>query len=355
MRVVIRADGDHEIGSGHVMRMLALADEVRARGGDVRMCAARLDASLAARVRARGVMLAQVAHAPGAPVDVQWTAALAKAATADWLVVDNYAFDAGSLPALRASGARVLWVDDRGVAADSGADLVLDQNFSARASMYPARPQAVTRMLLGPRFALVRDEFLAAVPPPGAVVAPRARRILVTMGGSDPVDATALVIDALTRVGDPALEVRVLIGPSNPRGAELAAACRDPRIVFATATDDMPAHLTWAEMCVAAAGSTLYELCLFGVPSLLVILADNQVPVATAAHDAGVARNLGWHHALRAEQLARVIDVCTTDRSWREETARRGRATVDGRGRARVVDMMEGRGATSTSPPPARL
>ncbi|KAF0169233.1 MAG: hypothetical protein FD161_4941 [Limisphaerales bacterium] len=60
---------------------------------------------------------------------------------------------------------------------------------------------------------------------------------------------------------------------------------------------------------MAAAGSTLYESCLFGVPSLLIILADNQVPIATAAHDAGVARNLGWHHALRVDHLARMIEA----------------------------------------------
>lgn len=350
MRVVIRADGDRDIGSGHVMRMLALADEVCARGGEARMCATRLDAALAARIRARGLLLAQAAHAPGSDADIEWTATCARAASADWLVIDNYAFDAAAVVGLRRAGARMLWVDDRGDAAQSGADLVLDQNFSARASLYPARAQGGLRPLIGPRFALVRDEFLAAVPPP-AVVAGRARRILVTMGGSDPVDATALVVDALTRTPDPALEARVLVGPLNPRGAELAAACRDSRVSFVTATDDVPALLSWAELCVAAAGTTLYELCLFGVPSLLIILADNQVPVATAAHDAGVARNLGWHHALRAEPLARAIEACTIDRGWREETSRRARATVDGRGRARVVDAMEGRGSASTRPP----
>jgi spore coat polysaccharide biosynthesis predicted glycosyltransferase SpsG len=220
---------------------------------------------------------------------------------------------------------------------------VLNQNLSATEGMYAHRADH-TQLLLGPRYALLRPEFLArgqARPAPAA----RANRVLVTLGGADPVNATARVAAALALSPDPALDARILIGPSNPRADELQAAYADSRLRFLRGSDDMPALMAWAELAVAAAGSTTYELCYLGVPSLLMVLADNQREVCEAAARHGAALSLGWHDALTVPELAARIEALRVDGSARQALSRTAQSVVDGHGAERILAAMQAAGS----------
>jgi UDP-2,4-diacetamido-2,4,6-trideoxy-beta-L-altropyranose hydrolase len=329
-RLVIRADADSQIGTGHVMRGLALAQAWREAGGEACFALACGGAAIEGRLREEGFAVVQIAAEAGSAAD----AAATRAIDASWVVVDGYHFAADYVAALHAER-RVLVVDDSGHASGFDADLVLNGNASATPALYP---DATARLLLGTRYLPLRREFLDAIGP--RPTPPLARTILVTLGGADPENQTPRLIDALRRLPLP-FEARVIIGASNPHGeAVRAAAAGDGRIVVLEAVRDMPAQMRWADLAIAGAGTTTWELCALGVPAFLVVLADNQAPVAEAVAARGAALSLGRLDDQLPDRIASRVEMLMRSADLRLLLTQAGRALVDGRGAARVVREM---------------
>ncbi|MCS6802856.1 MAG: UDP-2,4-diacetamido-2,4,6-trideoxy-beta-L-altropyranose hydrolase [Chloroflexota bacterium] len=329
-RLLIRADASERIGTGHVMRGLALAQAWRESGGEAIFALAHGEAAIEARLRGEGFEVIRVAAVPGSPADVEETLAIA----AHWVAVDGYHFSADYFAAIHAER-RLLVVDDWGHAVHYDADLVLNGNAYATPALYPSTP---ARLLLGTRYVPLRREFLDAIAP--RPTPPLARTILVTLGGADPDNRTLLVVEALRRLTLP-FEARVVIGASNPHGAAIrAAAAGDGRISVLEHVRDMPALMRWADVAVAGAGTTTWELCALGVPSLLAVLADNQAPVAEAVAARGAAIALGRLDDQLPDRIAARLDLLMRSEVLRLLLSESGRALVDGRGAARVVRAM---------------
>lgn len=338
MRILIRADGNSSMGTGHVMRMVALAQQAVWEGGAAWLASVRLPSGLRERVETEGVPLLSAETEPGSREDAEWVGHQARQLQVSWVVADGYAFTEEFQEATREAGLHLLLVDDHGHCERYDADLVLNQNASADERLYKGRADH-TRLLLGTDYALLRQEFLTRVNRFREAPS-QARNVLVTMGGADPVDATRTVLAALRKIEDPELRAIVVIGSSNPRGERLAAEHDDPRIEIRRQVRDMPELMEWADLAIAAAGSTTWELAFMGVPTLLVVLADNQLPVARAMDSEGACVNLGWHHELTTAGLCEAVQGMRENCRGRAELARRARKKVDGRGGARVLAAM---------------
>src|SRR5262249_40362740 len=152
--LLIRAEGGEKIGLGHLVRCRALAHAWRQAGGNVQFVSADEDAAQ--------------------------TAAMAASMDAEWVAVDGYHFGADYVETLQQAGLRVLFIDDNGHADRYPADLVLNQNLHASGKLYTAR-SAHTALLLGPRYAFLRSEFLQARR--DSEIPQLARKVLVTLGG----------------------------------------------------------------------------------------------------------------------------------------------------------------------------
>jgi UDP-2,4-diacetamido-2,4,6-trideoxy-beta-L-altropyranose hydrolase len=336
--LLIRADATATIGTGHVVRCLVLARAWRERtAGRAVLATVAPVGPLAARVAAAGVEVRQIDAA-----DATATAEAARDEDAAWVALDGYGFDEAYQHVVAGAGRPVLVLDDHGHAGAYRADLVLNQNFGATAAPYAASV-AAERLLLGPRFALVAPEFagVRAPDPP-----PRARRVLVTLGGSDPDGATAVVVEALALARPADLEATVVAGPANPRVEALREAVDvlGAGAELVVDADDMPRRMAAAELAVAAAGGTARELALVGVPSLLLTLAENQRPAAEAMAALGVAVDLGWSHAADPETIATALHALAGEPARRAAMVARGRAQIDGRGAGRVVAAMAATG-----------
>jgi UDP-2,4-diacetamido-2,4,6-trideoxy-beta-L-altropyranose hydrolase len=322
------------MGTGHVMRCLALAQAWQDGGGSAVFLAADLPDTLRGRLDAEHVDIVPVIGEPGSAADAEHMAALARKAGAAWVVVDGYQFKGAYQRRLREAGLKVLTVDDNGEVEHYCADLVLNQNLHARASLYHER-EPHTRLLLGPRFAMLRREFWGwrgwkrDVPP-------TARKLLVTLGGSDPDKVTGNVLAALNEVNAPGLEV-VVIGGSEY--AEAARTCRVPMQVRSSVAN-MPELMAWADVAVAAGGTTTWERALLGLPGLIIVLADNQEKLAAAASRAGIGWNLGRHERLTRARLAEAVEWLIHAGGERADMARRGQELIDGRGGMRVCERM---------------
>jgi UDP-2,4-diacetamido-2,4,6-trideoxy-beta-L-altropyranose hydrolase len=332
VRILLRADGDATIGTGHVMRMLALADG--AHDHEVRLLTAWLDPALEARVRKSGLRCDVRPSVPGSDEDVDVLLEEAARWPADWIVADGYAFSDAYREAIRGSGRRLAFMDDAGHRDRCLADLVVNASPTASREAYGNDAE----VLLGPAFALIRRELLDARRDHGTP--PRADRILVTMGGADPAGATEQVIDALSRIDDADLRVRIVVGPSNPRAGRLEgrrAIIGGAEIVVGA---DMGRELANAELAVAAAGITAFELAYFGVPAILIVAASNQADTARGMAALGAA----IEHARPELRLEDLVGDLRRDAAVRASMSARGRAIVDGRGAERILAAMRAGG-----------
>lgn len=306
--LLVRPDDTPGVGSGHVMRTLALVERW-VPTGPVRVALSEPHGALADRVRSAG---AEVVAAGG---DVA-TAGLDPLLDdrPSWVVLDGYGFGPEVQAAVRAAGPRVAVVDDHGHHGRYEADLVLDQNLGARS---PADRPEGSAALIGPRYALVRSEFDATRSPDGP--AGEAPTVVVTLGG--------FAADRAERLAD------VVAAGLAERG--VAARVTTPARAAATAA--MGELLGRADLVVSAAGSTAWELCALGRAAVVVAVADNQVPVGLALGEDGAARYLGRLDDAGDESVLDAVADLLGDGAVRARLADRAAGLVDGLGADRVV------------------
>lgn len=347
-RLIVRADASTQIGAGHIMRCLALAQAWQDNGGRVVFLSHCENEAWRRRITAEGCDLIHMENSHPHPEDLRRTLECLECAALDtmpgasgWVVVDGYHFGATYQEALKQAGARLLCLDDYGHAAHYSADLVLNQNISANEELYRNR-EFYTRLLLGPRYALLRREF-RLWRGWSRTIPEVARKVLVTMGGTDPANVTLKVVEALKAIGDPQLEVRIVVGSGNPNlevleSALLSAPC--PMRLLKDVTD-MPALMAWADLAVSAGGSTCWELAFMGLPPITITFADNQQPVADMLNKRGMVINLGGHESVTPGQLAETLASALHSRDKRMMMSAAGQALVDGEGADRVCKLMK--------------
>jgi UDP-2,4-diacetamido-2,4,6-trideoxy-beta-L-altropyranose hydrolase len=339
--LVIRADASVAIATGHVMRCLALAQAWQDAGGNVVFAMAESTPAIDARLRSEGMEIVRLDVPPNSIEDARDLSSLMLDRHAEWVVVDGYRFDSEYQRNLKNAGLRLLFVDDLGQCQPYFADLVLNQNLHASECMYANR-EAHTRLLLGSRFAMLRREF----GPWGEwhrEVTPHGHKVLITMGGSDPDNVTATVLHALREAKIEGIEMVAVLGGSNPHTNPLERyASQSPSIRFVKDAANMPELMAWADLAVSAAGSTCAEMCLLGLPAILIDLAENQTPVAQELGRQGAAIHLGSSRAVTAAAIAEKVRTLLLSTESRVALSRQSRDSVDGKGTDRVMAAIHG-------------
>jgi len=338
-QLLIRADAGPRIGAGHLLRCVALAQAWRREGGEAAIASRCQAEPLRRRVETAGVELVPLAGVELHPADPRETLDIAARRGPAWIVLDGYQFDPAYQRCLRTAGHRLLIIDDTAHQPAYEAEILLNQNLGAEALAY--QTSLGTKRLLGPRYALLRTEF-QEWRDRRREIRVKARRLLVTLGGSDPENVTLKVIHALNQV--PECEARIVIGPSNPHTDALvhAAKLAGPECALLRDVADMPAMMGWADAAVSAAGSTCWELAFMGVPSLVVVVAENQRSVAEGLARAEAAINLGWHEDVSSSRIGQAVCALMESSPCRKALAERARPLVDGEGSNRVVAEMRG-------------
>ena len=329
-----RADADAETGAGHLMRCLTLAWAWQAAGNRAVLLTATANRRLLQRVTDTGVEIVELGdHFVLGPA-VEW----AGTRHGCWVILDGYGFDEDCHLRLKDAGARVLVIDDWVRLPRYHCDVLLDQNFGAEGRDYLVDEGCA--VLLGPRFALVAPEFAARAAESEPVTGARTR-LLVTMGGADPQNQTAKALDALSGVDEDELEVTVAIGAANRHAAEIRRRVDSiPGCRLEEDARDMPELMARADVAVSASGTTCWELACMGVPSVLVVLAENQRPAAEALDAAGVFVNAGWHEDVSPDDISRALHSLLRHPGTRAKMRERAQRLVDGRGAGRVVAAM---------------
>ncbi|EGY25805.1 acetyltransferase family protein [Desulfovibrio sp. A2] len=332
--LLIRADATPVMGTGHVMRCLALAAAAQRAGLECLLLTRAKVPWLSQRIAQTGIghvpLLGDVpAKEPADQLLRDIAAALpagfAPDAVPPWVVLDGYHFGPDCMRAVRAAGYRLLVVDDHAHHPEYTCDILLNQNIGADGLHYTGD---ISLSLFGPAHALLRDEFIAA----RARATPRAfppvaRNLLLSLGGGDqsaPLEQLRPMLEQPSLAGR---AVRVIAG-STPEPALAALQRRIPATVeLLPSVDDMPSLMHWADLCISAGGSTCWELCCLGVPFLTVAVAQNQQGIVRGLDAAGIAPHAS------ASALNDLLD----NPDARRAASNAGRQLVDGLGADRVV------------------
>jgi UDP-2,4-diacetamido-2,4,6-trideoxy-beta-L-altropyranose hydrolase len=341
--ILLRADASVQMGTGHVMRCLGLAQQWQDSGGEAVYAMAESAPGVEERLQAEHIEVVSLTCEPASLQDARATVDAARSRGCDWIVLDGYHFNADYHAAIKASGLRLLALDDLGSRACYIADIVLNQDPIADERMYVKRT-ADTRLLLGTHYAVLRRDFRQR-PRPQREFVPVVRKLLITMGGSDPQNFTEEVIRCLDGTAADDLEVFVLVGPSNPHGPQLEAAARDCRanVRLLRNPANIPDLMAECDMAVTAGGSTLWELSYFAVPCIVVVIAENQRAVAEylkAQRACLVLDDAACQESVALQGVGQLLD----DRELRIEYGTRFAAMIDGRGAVRVCEAMRGIG-----------
>lgn len=367
--VAFRADASLEIGSGHVMRCLTLADALQAQGAACHFLCREHFGHLCELIEARGFSVhrlpleesASETHTEGNPepelAHARWLGAsweqdaaicrpiLAGLAPA-WVVVDHYALDhrweTAALEGLPGLRPRLLVIDDL---ADRHhiADLLLDQNLGRKAEDYRGLMPEGCQVLAGPRYALLRPEFREwrESSLTRRTRQPRLQRLLINLGGVDKDNVTGQVMDALLDCDlSEDLQISVVMGATAPWRESVISQARAmpwPTEVVVN-VNDMARRMAEADLAIGAAGSTSWERCCLGLPTLMLVLAENQRAIANALAEKGAALPLDLVNleSSLAGQLARLSgpSVLTT-------ISQKATDLVDGQGAAHVLAALQ--------------
>lgn len=338
----MRVDANAEIGVGHAMRCLALGEACLQAGGHVDFVSAYSTPPLERRARERGMGFRHLSTVPGSEDDARQLIELAHQQSNPGVVLDGYVFGYSYQRAVKRAALKLLCIDDYGHAGRYCADTILNQNLWATEEIYRER-EPDTQLLLGSKYVLLRQEFLEASTRPRAIPA-TAANILVTLGGGDAHNITLKVIQALAIMGMDGMRAIVVAGPANPHVPCLRAAVEQLHlpIELRVETDSMSELMAWADLAVAAAGSTCWELAVMGVPTLAVVTADNQRPCAEALARMGIVRNLGDSLALDVSRTASAIGALAGSHEERNSMSFGARKLLDGQGAQNVISVLGG-------------
>ena len=309
-------------------------------GGCALFVYAEMTPALEERLRKEGMEVARLEVSAGSAEDSDGTIATAKGRGVFCVVVDGYQFDAKFQRSIKDAGLKVLFVDDYGHADQYSADFVLNQNVYAHESAYKNR-EPYTQLLLGTRFAMLRREF-ASWRNWRRSFSDSTRHVLVSIGGSDPANVTSQVLQAMVYCCGKDVEVGVIIGDSNPHAAEIRKAADAASFPVQTilGTSDMPRWLMWADVMISSSGSTCWESCFFGLPSILIDVAENQRLVAERLQELGAAIHLGSLSDVTEETMALSLDALLSSTVAGVKMSNVGRQLVDGNGAARVATLL---------------
>lgn len=296
---VLRADASSSIGVGHVMRSLSLGEALLDEGFGVELVSFELAPSLQSLATSCGVEVVELSCAPRSSEDAQFVLQR----NANLVVVDGYEFSREFFAVLETSSTPFAVIDDNAETSAQSPSAVINQNPHASASMY-AHLQGNPKLLLGLQYAMVRKEVCEVA---AMNLQSCEGEVFVAMGGADFLGLTAPIVEALAETG---LQIRVAVGHANTQRAHIQKLADQLGNVTLIEQQDYVSSLASAHVAVLAAGSSLWEACAVGTPSIGLVVAENQFASANAAKKLGFTRVVDCRVRFNVEVVLHEVQSC---------------------------------------------
>lgn len=364
MRVLIRADASVAIGTGHILRCAALAEKFVRRGDDVIFICREQDGHLSDFLRReKGFAVvtlpftksvesdfhhSHVPHASWLGVTPLQDAAetsdvIHRVASVDLFIIDHYAIDAEWESVIKPQVKKMFVIDDLADRAHV-ADVLLDQNYYHHSvARYEKLVPVACQKLLGPKYALLPPHFMD-VKKNASVVDFNQRQLFVFFGGSDPEGVTLKAVEALKSLSWQENEhIEVLVGPLNPHREAIKKLCAGfTPIHLQLEWVDVAKILNQSQMFLGAGGVVTWERSFFGIPSVVVATAQNQIQIAKEYAEVGAQVYLGFWQDVTVQDIKKAVSLLWTDKVEQEKQRLLSQRTVDGHGLDRVMSALLG-------------
>lgn len=351
MKIAFRTDASTQIGTGHFMRCFALAEVLKKQGIDICFICRNLPLHLGDMLDIKSIQLItlisndiddsidELAHATWLGVsqeqDAQETVKSLSGQVYDWIVLDHYALDVRWESIVRPNVKNIMVIDDL-ADRQHDCDILLDQNYYAgMQTRYNGKVPSHCQLLLGPNYALLREEFIALREKVKARSG-EVKKVLVFFGGIDKDNYTLKAIEALAEV-NARLQVDVVIGTQHPFKELIQNACAKHGYVCHIQTFRMGELMLEADLALGASGSASWERCCLGLPSLLVSLADNQIAIARELSSIGGCIYIGNKDEV---SLKKWLTQFIFNQELNKKLAENAISIVDGLGVHRVIKEM---------------
>jgi UDP-2,4-diacetamido-2,4,6-trideoxy-beta-L-altropyranose hydrolase len=354
VRIALRTDASTDIGTGHLMRCLALADALKSRRAEITFVSRKLPDDLRDLISQHGhgfEILPEVpaergdelAHSAwlgtSQAADARSTLAALGPTRFDWLIVDHYALDHRWERIIRRGTRRIFAIDDLADRVHD-CDVLLDQNFHPDIGMrYDGKVPSTSTLLLGPRYALLREEFAqlraSSRERDGSI-----RRVLVFFGGVDRSNYTQLAVEALVALQEPLLQADVVVGVLHPAIDALRSLCDQHGFRLHVQTRNMAELMRTADLAIGASGSASWERCCLRVPTICIPTALNQEPIARGLRSAGAALILGVDGTVSLLSLTEAVRYLLDNPQFVRDLSAAAGVLVDGCGATRVCQLL---------------
>lgn len=353
MKILFRTDASADIGTGHVMRCSTLAEELQAHGASVYFACRRLPDNLKSMLLAKGFTVYLLDNIPentesntyvlphshwldiSQTEDASATLSAIKNNTFDWIIVDHYALDKSWEALMRPVAKRVMVIDDL-ADREHDCDILFDQNFYLdQHHRYNRLVPKGCRMLVGPEYALLRNEFKAcrahADIRTGSV-----KSILVFFGGVDQFDFTSKAVLALSNMRNTPLTVDVVIGAQHPARESLVSSCATFGFNLHIQTSHMAELMLKADLSIGAGGGAVWERACLKLPTISIAIAEHQITQLNDLSQNGMVYSFD-DHDVTSLKIQKHVEALIENQALRHLLSANSAALVDGAGATKVA------------------
>ncbi|MBW1615136.1 MAG: UDP-2,4-diacetamido-2,4,6-trideoxy-beta-L-altropyranose hydrolase [Deltaproteobacteria bacterium] len=354
--IIIRADAATQIGSGHIMRCLTLAEKLKEDGANVEFICREHKGNLINFINQKGFTVHRLLQPANLPPDAseyhQWLGATQtedaesvisvlnkKNKAIDWLIIDHYAIDYQWQQKLRPYTKKIMAIDDL-ANRKHDCDLLLDQNFYLEKDRYKNLVPKHCIQALGPKFALLRKEFAEARKNlrkrTGEI-----KRILIFFGGSDNTNQTKKAISAIKLLNRPDIKVDVILGALNPNKEEIYKATKNsPNIFCYQNINNMAEFMAKADLAIGAGGSTTWERCCMGLPAIVLTISADQKKLSEDMFNQNYSYFQSKAEKISEQKLTDLINSMLSDSKKFETLICKNIELVDGMGSKKVTAII---------------
>ncbi len=352
--IIIRVDGSHVLGLGHVMRCLALAHYLRQKRFKPVFICRDYDKNIFKLIRRNGYRVLPIKKNLSLGEDAQRTTLLTKSCGATVIVFDlsnaNFTRDLNKyrlyLTNIGQAGLYLAVIG--GINENLGrispfiaANMVIIPYYGVPGSVQKKYER--NKLLAGPRYVIFRPEFIKA-----RNNDKKSKKIitliLVTMGGSDPLNLTLKVAAALRSIAEREISVRIILGASFAKGIgrKIAARLRSFAGKYQIVAGDgkVAKQMSWADLVVTTGGLSKYEAAVMGRPAVLISQNLDEARSTCVFHDAGLAVHLGCGRKVMVKMIAQAISKMIGDPAAARAMAARGRGIFDAQGAKRITEAL---------------
>jgi len=329
-RVLIRADSSSQLGAGHVMRSVALAQYLSHQNIQVKFLTFTKSKDLSEYLKKQKFEIEFVLK-PTKNVNESREIIVRQLKTGfDWLILDDYELGEADHLLFR-THAKLLVISDVSPYTKQ-ADIVMnhaltDSNEKSNKPLY----------LFGTQYALIRQELIHS----NKREKKSNQNILITLGGSPFPELLNQILSAINLISDRILHVKVLSNLMGQRIARYKISGRH-KIEYSSPSFDMQNLLNWADVSISAAGGTSWELCYFGVTGIIGIVADNQIQIAKNLNEHGIFKSVGWYKDCPPDRLAGELNQLLNNPDLLFQMRTKAKQLIDGKGPERIFKAMQG-------------